>query len=142
MNSVERWVEQARYDLDTARAMLGSGGDGMVVLDAEVRRRVLDAIRVLERMATVRGVYVFGSRAEGRGDEWSDIDLAVFMDGVEAWDIRRRARAMTEVQEKAGIDIEAHLFSTSALDHPERGSFAAYIIKNGVAVLTPSGKNE
>ena len=25
MNSVERWAEQARYDLDTARAMLDSG---------------------------------------------------------------------------------------------------------------------
>ena len=42
---------------------------------------------------------------------------------------------MYRVQKEVGLDIEAHLFPATAFDHPERGSFAAYIIKNGVPIL-------
>ena len=111
----------------------------MAVLDAEVRQRALRAARVLGHMATVRAAYVFGSHVEGRTHRWSDIDIALFMDGVENWDIRRRARAMAQVQKEAGLDIEAHLFPATALDHLEQGSFAAYIVTNGVPVFPDPG---
>jgi len=104
----------------------------MVALDAGVRRRALEAAPVLARMTRVRAAYVFGSHVEGAVDEWSDIDVALFLDGVEDWDMRRRARAMFQVQKEVGLDVEAHLFSASAFEHPEEGSFSSYIMNNGV----------
>lgn len=35
-------------------------------------------------------------------DPWSDIELAVFADGIENWDLRDRASAMVQVQKEAG----------------------------------------
>lgn len=106
----------------------------MALLDAEVRQRALDAVRSLERMATVRAAYVFGSQVEGRTHRFSDIDVALFAEGVEKWDIRRRAQTMAQIQKEAGLDVEAHLFSASALDHCEPGSFAAWVIAHGVEI--------
>ncbi|HUT54284.1 MAG TPA: nucleotidyltransferase domain-containing protein, partial [bacterium] len=79
-------------------------------------------------------VYIFGSQVEGRADEWSDIDLAAFMDGVESWDLQRRTEVMAHVQFEVGFDVEPHLFPASALQNPERGSFAEYILKHGVRI--------
>ena len=104
----------------------------MVALDAEVKRRAFAAALILGRMAHVRAAYVFGSRVEGHAHPWSDIDVALFLDGLETWDMRRRAQAMFQVQKEAGLDVEAHLFSASALECPEEGSFVMYIVKHGV----------
>jgi predicted nucleotidyltransferase len=113
----------------------------MAVLDAEVKRRALAATRILARLGTVRAAYVFGSHVEGRAGRWSDIDVAAFMKGIETWDIRRRARAMTRVQEEAGLDVEAHLFPDSALDNPPAASFAEYILKHGVCIQQESSES-
>ena len=106
----------------------------MAVLDAEIKQQALAAARVLSRMAPVRAAYIFGSRAEGRAHPWSDIDVALVMEGVESWDMQRRAQAMFRVQKEVGLEVEAHLFPADALVRPEQGSFAAYIIKNGFAI--------
>jgi len=107
----------------------------MAALDDEITNKALAATRILSRLGKVRAAYVFGSWAEGRAHERSDIDLAAFMEGVETWDIQRRAEAMALVMKEAGYDVEAHLFPVSALEHPERGGFAEYILQNGVCVL-------
>ena len=114
----------------------------MAVLDAEVERRALAAAKVLAQLGTVRAVYAFGSCVEGRADRWSDIDLAIFLEGVETWDIRRRARAMTRAQREAGLDIETHLFPASALYRPEPGSFASYVLERGVRLPHDGGQIE
>jgi predicted nucleotidyltransferase len=106
----------------------------MVALEADVRRRALEAARALARRGTVRAAYVFGSHAEGRADQWSDIDVAAFMDGVESWDVWRRARTMTDVQKEVGFDVEAHLFPASCLKNAEPDSFAAYVLEHGIAL--------
>ena len=92
------------------------------------------AIQSLMRLGAVRAAYVFGSYVEGRADRWSDIDIAVFMEGVETWDIRRRARAMARVQKEAGLDVEAHLLPATTLDSPQPGSFAEYVLKHGICI--------
>lgn len=104
----------------------------MVALDAGIKSRVLEAARVLEQMAPVRAVYVFGSFVEGRQHPYSDLDIAVFLDGVDDWDMRRRARAMFQVQKQVGLDVETHLFSARALERPDEGSFASHIMHHGV----------
>ena len=107
----------------------------MVILETEVKEKTLAAIRTLSRLGTVRNAYIFGSHVEGRADEWSDIDIAVFMDEVENWDLQRRVKAMVLVMEEAGSDVEVHLFPSSTLENPGRGSFAEYILRHGVSIL-------
>ena len=109
----------------------------MDTLDAGVGRRALAATKILARLGVVRAAYVFGSHAKGTADAWSDIDVAAFVEGLEHWDIRKRATAMAIVMEEAGSDVEAHLFPASALHNPPTGSFAEYILRHGTPILTP-----
>ena len=107
----------------------------MVTLNVEIKNKALLAAGVLSRLGVVRAAYVFGSWAEGRADSWSDIDVAAFMEGIDNWDLQRRAEVMALVMKEAGYEVEAHLFPASALEHPERGGFAEYIVQHGVCVL-------
>jgi predicted nucleotidyltransferase len=52
-------------------------------IDTTVESRGLSAVEVLSGLGAVRAAYLFGSHVEGTPDEWSDIDVAVFMEGVE-----------------------------------------------------------
>lgn len=107
----------------------------MGTVDRDLESRALAAVKVLARLGEVRAAYVFGSHAEGTAGPWSDIDVAVFMDGIEHWDIRQRARAMAMVMEETGSDVEAHLFPASALDNPPPAGFAEYILRHGTRIL-------
>ncbi len=106
----------------------------MAVLDSQVEQKALTAVRTLGRLGAVRAAYVFGSQVEGGAHRWSDIDLAVFMEGVENWDIQKRARAMALVMEEVGSDVESHLFPCSALENPAPGGFVEYVVQHGVCV--------
>ncbi len=101
----------------------------------EIKDKAFQAVSALRRFGAVRAAYLFGSQVEGTADEWSDIDVAVFMDGVENWDIQRRTQAMVLVMDEAGDDVEVHLFPASSLENPERGSFAEFILKHGVKIM-------
>lgn len=106
----------------------------MGTVDTTIERKALAAVKVLSTLGVVRATYLFGSHVEGVPDRWSDIDVAVFMEGVESWDIRQRATAMALVMEKVGSDVEAHLFPVAALDNPPRGGFAQYILRHGTRI--------
>jgi predicted nucleotidyltransferase len=107
----------------------------MRTLDTAIESRALAAVEVLSGLGAVRAAYLFGSHVEGTPDRWSDIDVAVFMEGVENWDIHQRAEAMALVMEKVGSDVDAHLFPASSLDDPPRGSFAEYILRHGIRIF-------
>ncbi len=107
----------------------------MRTVDAAVESRALAAVRVLSDLGVVRAAYLFGSHVEGTPDQWSDIDVAVFMEAVEHWDIHQRAEAMALVMEKVGPEMEAHLFLASSLDNPPRGGFAEYILRHGICIF-------
>jgi predicted nucleotidyltransferase len=107
----------------------------MGTIDKIIEDRAAAAVKILARQGVVRAAYLFGSHAEGTADAWSDIDVAAFIEGLEEWDIRRRARAMALVMEEAGSDMEAHLFPASALNNPPHGGFAEYILRHGIPVL-------
>lgn len=109
----------------------------MGTVDTGVEDRALAAVKILARLGVVRAAYVFGSHVEGTADSWSDIDVAAFIDGLERWDIRRRATAMALVMEEAGADVEAHLFPASALANPAPASFAQYILRHGARIPHP-----
>ncbi len=92
------------------------------------------AATVLGRLGAVRAAYVFGSHVEGRADQWSDVDVAAFVEGVENWGLERRAKVMALVMKEAGADVETHLFPTSALARPQRGGLAEYVLQHGICV--------
>lgn len=99
-----------------------------------------EALRVLGRHVRIAGAFVFGSQVEGTSDEYSDIDLAVFVEGCEDWGIRRCAQTAALVQREAGDNIEIHFFSAKALTNSEPASFATYVKERGVKVPVPEGK--
>jgi len=107
----------------------------MGTIDTALESRARVAVEVLSGLGVVQAAYLFGSHVEGTPDVWSDIDVVVFMEGVEHWDIHQRATAMALVMEKVGSDVEAHLFPVSALDNPPRGSFAEYILRRGTRIF-------
>jgi len=104
----------------------------MAQLDVAIEERVRAALACLSRLAPVRAAYLFGSQVEGRADRWSDIDLAVFIEGVEEWNLHDRARIAAQVQGEAGDDVEPHFFPAEALEHRHDASFAAWILNHGV----------
>jgi predicted nucleotidyltransferase len=104
----------------------------MVGIDAVIENRARRALDVLGRSLKIVAAYVFGSQVDGTSDQWSDIDLAVFADGLENWDISTRAKAIATVQEEAGDDIEVHLFSTESLERCDPASFAGWILSCGI----------
>ena len=107
----------------------------MAVLDAVIERRAREAVRVLSRQADIRAAYVFGSRVSGGAHPLSDIDIAAFVEGLEQWDLRRRARAAARVQKEAGDDVEVHFFRAEDLTDPPAASFAGYVLRHGVRIL-------
>jgi len=69
---------------------------------AVIEQRAQVAVACLRRSARVAAAYLFGSHVEGTADTWSDIDLAVFVEGLETWDLHDRARLGVQVQKEAG----------------------------------------
>jgi predicted nucleotidyltransferase len=80
-----------------------------------IEQRAVQALRVLARHMKVRAGYVFGSHVDGTPDAYSDIDLAVFVEGLEAWDIFQRANMTALVQGEVGDNSELQYFPAQAL---------------------------
>ncbi len=106
----------------------------MAQLDAGVAGKVARALTVVGRRARVVRAYLFGSQVAGGADRWSDIDLAVFVQGMAGWTILDRARLAAQVQREAGDDVELHLLPAQALEQPDPASFAAWVLSHGVEV--------
>jgi predicted nucleotidyltransferase len=104
----------------------------MAQLDLAVEQRARAAVTCLSRFATVTAAYLFGSQVEGRADRWSDIDLAVFVKGIQALDLHDRAHIAAQVQKEAGDDIELHFFPAEAIQHHHDASFTAWVLNHGV----------
>jgi len=103
----------------------------VAVVDAVIADRALAAMRVVAQWGRVRAAYLFGSQVQGTADQWSDIDIAVFVEGAEEWDFDRLSRVCGVVQRQVGLDIEMHVFPASSYEHPVQASFAQYIVDHG-----------
>ena len=104
----------------------------MAGIDPSVIKKAEAALEVLSRITKVDSAYVFGSQVEGRADEWSDVDLAVFIEGLDSWSLRDRVGAAVEVQKTVGDDVEVHFFPSLAARVPAPASFADWILAHGV----------
>jgi len=98
---------------------------------SQVRERARRALALLDdELPVVRG-YLFGSYVDGGADEYSDVDIAAFVDAGEELSLRRKVQLMSLVQKKIGDDIEVHLFLASALREADAGSFANFVVRKG-----------
>ena len=104
--------------------------------DNLIEERAQAAVACLRRSASVAAAYLFGSHVEGTADRWSDIDLAVFVEGLESWDLHDRARMAVQVQKEAGDDIELHFFPAGTLQQRDEAGFAAWVLSHGVKLPT------
>ncbi|MFH0809809.1 MAG: nucleotidyltransferase domain-containing protein [Pseudomonadota bacterium] len=106
----------------------------MAQLDAVIVKRSQTALAVVSRLVPVVRAYLFGSQVEGTADRWSDIDLAVFVEGIESWDLHDRARAAAQVQKEAGDEVEVHFLPAETLKERDPAGFAAWVLAHGVEV--------
>lgn len=106
----------------------------MVALHPVIVGRANQVSTILSRRAKVRAVYVFGSTVSGATHQDSDIDLAIFVDGVETWGLEGRIRAIVEIQKEAGDDIDVHLFPASFVKSAPKGSFAEFVLEKGLSI--------
>jgi len=113
----------------------------MVVVNALIDEKARAAVSVLAQRAHVSAAYLFGSQVEGSTDEWSDIDVAAFVENAEQRDLEWRVAACVEARGQVGDDVELHLFPAESFRNPPRASFAQYILKHGIP-LDIEGINE
>lgn len=104
----------------------------MAGIDAVVLERARRAVLVVAGETPVVESYLFGSHVAGENDAWSDIDIAVFLEDAEAWDIARRAELSARVQRLTGDDIEVHVLLAVAEDSEDPSSFASHVRRVGV----------
>ena len=82
-------------------------------------RRALEAVLNSTR---IEKAYMLRSQGDGTADQWSDIDLAVFVEGAESWDIHKPARRIAAmVQKEAGDDIELHFIPAISFQNESPG---------------------
>ncbi len=73
-----------------------------------VEARVQAAIDFLRERIELTRVVLFGSQAENRAHEWSDIDLAVFSPDVAGMKFLDKVKLATDLQLSCGAELEPH----------------------------------
>jgi len=98
---------------------------------SRIQKRAVRALALLDsEISVVRG-YLFGSYVDGEADEYSDVDIAAFIDAGEKLILRRKVQLMSLVQQNVGDDIEVHLFPASALEGADTATFTSFIVRKG-----------
>ena len=103
-------------------------------IDGGVRQRVQTALAVVLQFGTIVEVYLFGAHVEGTAEPDSDIDLAVFVEDLAAWDPMDQIEMASKVQRQAGTDVEVHLLPAATLHQTDDAGFAGWILARGVKV--------
>ena len=104
----------------------------MAIVNDLIKEKARAAIEAVARKVRVRAAYLFGSQISGVTDEFSDIDVAAFIEDPGRLGLWGRIHLGVEAREQAGDDIEIHFFPAESLDHPPAASFAAYVLDHGV----------
>ena len=103
----------------------------MVRQPAEVAEIALKVVALVRERFPVRAAYLFGSHVEGHPRDDSDIDIAIFADGVAALGIEEKVQFLSDIQRRTSDDIELHLFSSEALAECGPTNFLGYITAHG-----------
>lgn len=97
----------------------------------EVEEIVRTVIGIINQRYPVRAAYLFGSYVDGVPRDDSDIDIAIFAEGIESEDIDTRMDFIAQVQKVIGAEIELHLFPAALLNELRPTNFPGYISAHG-----------
>jgi predicted nucleotidyltransferase len=99
-----------------------------------IKKKTDTALTSISNLTGMERAFLFGSQVDGTADQWSDIDMAVFVEGAEKWDIHKRARLIARIQKEAGDDIEVHFIPAKALRENDKAGFAAWVLTHGIEI--------
>lgn len=98
---------------------------------SEVEGLVLRVVELVNRRFRVKDAYLFGSYAEGCPREESDIDIAIFAEGIESLGVAEKIAFISQVQKEIGAEVEIHLYPTSAISEARPSNFLGHIRARG-----------
>jgi len=108
-------------------------------VDEELRRIIEDVKLALEAMGIRIGkIVLFGSHAQGRADEHSDIDIAVVSDNFKDMNLLERLELIGAALAKAKVmdPVEVRAYTEEEFESKGKGTFVGDEIKaKGVEIL-------
>ncbi|MFH1741502.1 MAG: nucleotidyltransferase domain-containing protein [bacterium] len=134
---IKYWVDTAERDYQTLEHLFQSGNYGIdqgdqimaATIDQSVLSIAKEYLQVLrEHNICFESAWLFGSYAENRSTEESDIDIALVMEDVAG----RFLKEVELMKYRRNIDfrIEPHILSAEELDSP----FGLEVVKNGIRI--------
>ena len=75
--------------------------------------------------------YLFGSYAEGKPHEYSDIDIALFSPAAESMPLREKMNLLTDIEMAVGGEVQLHLFSDKCLTEARPTNIYGHILATG-----------
>lgn len=100
----------------------------------DVNKIINDFLRLVSGEFSLREAYLFGSYAQGRANEYSDIDLAIVSDCFEG-DRFDDKKKLNKYILKTSTDLEIHPYNT--LDFNSDNPFVEEVIKKGIKIEIP-----
>ena len=107
----------------------------MVIDKSVLTLRVNRVIKRLSNETKVHATFMFGSQVDGNADEYSDLDIAIFVDNYIKWTLMKQVKVSCRIKEAEGDDLDLHFFDADELPNPSPASFAGWVVKNGVKVV-------
>lgn len=96
----------------------------------EIAAKYAEEVR---KILNPRAIILFGSYVNGNPNEWSDIDIAVIVNGFKGnW--LETATLLCGLTRRVSIDIEPHLLD----DTLDKSGFVEHVIKTGEVIYAPA----
>ena len=93
----------------------------------ELAARYTDEVK---KVMTPDAVVLFGSYVDGTPNEWSDIDIAVIVNGFQG-DWLATSSMLCSLTRRVSIDIEPHLLDETC----DRSGFVGHVLKTGEVIF-------
>ena len=106
----------------------------MVTSEATLSLKIEDFTRRLENVIRLEAIVLFGSRAKGTANEWSDIDLAVISPDFESMSTWKRQDLIARSTVGRAYRISPIGYPSSEYHNPGPHSFLREIVRTGKVV--------
>ena len=106
----------------------------MVTTEAEVGAAIADLVERLEKGLRVEVVVLYGSHANGKPSEWSDIDVAVVSPDFEGLPLWRRQELISRLTVHRYRSLSPIGYPSSEYHNPGPHSFLREIVRTGRVV--------
>ena len=97
----------------------------------EVEAILLRTLEEARKHFPVDAAYLFGSYAQGKPDEWSDIDVAIFSSAAGQLSLKERVNRMAKIRIAVGAEIELHVYSDACLARARPNNIYGHILETG-----------